>query len=115
MLSEYEASVLTRQRAGDGRLRPAHTVPERNRVGTVLVALCAVAAVSLLYSAWSDQGRVSHATQVVPGSTIMNPVIHPAPSGHPKAALFLGRVLGGDADHPADLPLIVDVAVSADE
>jgi len=91
MLSEYEASVLTRQRAGGGSLRLAPTGPVRHRIGAMLAALSAVVAVGLLYSAWSDQGRVSRATQVVPGSTIMNPVIHPAPTGHPKAALFLGR------------------------
>jgi len=90
MLSEYEASVLTRQRAGGGSLRLAPTGPVRHRIGAMLAALSAVVAVGLLYSAWSE-GRVSRATQVVPGSTIMNPVIHPAPTGHPKAALFLGR------------------------
>ena len=108
MLSEYEASVLTRQRAGGGSLRLAHAAPLRNRVGAALVALCAVAAVGLLYSAFfSDRGPVSRATQVVPGSTIMNPVIHPAPTGHPKAALFLGREL---RHRPAKPPRIVDVA-----
>ena len=92
MLSEYEASVLTRQRAGGGSLRLAPTGPVRHRIGAMLAALSAVVAVGLLYSAFfSDRGPVSRATQVVPGSTIMNPVIHPAPTGHPKAALFLGR------------------------
>jgi len=114
MLSEYEASVLTRQRTGGGSPRLAHTGPVRNRVGAALVALSAVAAFGLLYSAFfSDPGPVSRATQVVPGSTIMNPLIHPAPNGHPKAALFLGREFGGDADHAAEPSLIVDVAASA--
>jgi len=72
MLSEYEASVLTRQRAGGGSLRLAPTGPVRHRIGAMLAALSAVVAVGLLYSAWSE-GRVSRATQVVPGSTIMNP------------------------------------------
>ena len=90
MLSGYEASVLTRQKAGS-RLRLAPTVPVRNRIGAVLAALSAVVAVGLLYAAWSDQGRVSRATQLAPVSTISIPVIHPAPTGHPKAALFLGR------------------------
>jgi hypothetical protein len=88
MLTDYEAAILTRQKAAD--LVPAvqRTVAQ-DRIGTVMVALSLLAAVGLLYSAFfSEQGHRSRLTQIVP-ATIATPVIHPAVSGHPEAALFI--------------------------
>ena len=90
MLTEYEAAILARQKAADLVPAPQRTAAQ-NHIGMVMVALSLLSAVGLLYSAFfSERGHVSRATQVAPVSTISVPVIHPAPSGHPKAALFLG-------------------------
>jgi hypothetical protein len=87
MLSEYEAATLVRQKAADPAL--AQAAPARNRIGAVLLALSVVSAVGLLYSAFFHRGPVSSATRVVPAATGATPIIHPAASGLPEAALFL--------------------------
>jgi len=87
MLSEYEAAMLTKQKSADPA--PAPTAPARKRLAAVLVALSVFSAVGLLYAAFFHRGPVSSATRDVPAGAIATPVIHPAASGLPEAALFL--------------------------
>jgi uncharacterized membrane protein len=89
MLTQYEAAILARQKADDLVPAAQRTVAQ-DRIGTAMVALSLLAAVGLLYSAFfSERGHGSRTTQVVPAATIATPVIHPAVSGHPEAAIFL--------------------------
>jgi hypothetical protein len=87
MLTNYEAATLAKQKTADAARTQA--TPARNRIGAVLLALSVLSAVGLLYSAFFHPGHVSSATRVVPSATVATPVLHPATSGHPEAALFL--------------------------
>jgi len=89
MLTEYEAAMLTRQRAADASRPLAQAPSERNRLGAVLVTLSVLSAVALLYTAFFHRGPVSSAARVVPATTGAAHIIHPATSGLPEASLFL--------------------------
>jgi hypothetical protein len=88
MLSEYEASTLVRTNAASIDPAPRRAV-EANRIGIALLALSLLSALALLYSAWFDWTPGPRTARAVPVSTIAGPVIHPAASGVPEAALFL--------------------------
>jgi hypothetical protein len=88
MLSEYEASVLVRRKAANTDAA-ARRSAESNRIGVALFALSLMSALALLYSAWFDWTPGPRRAQAVPVSAIAGPMIHPAASGLPDAALFL--------------------------
>ena len=88
MLSGYETSSLLRTKAAG--IDPAsRRAVEANRIGIALLALSLLSALALLYSAWSDWSPGPRTARAVPLSTIAGPMIHPATSGLPEAALFL--------------------------
>jgi hypothetical protein len=88
MLSEYEAGMLAKQKATGGLPALGQATPARNRIGAALLALSVVAAVGLLYTAFFHRGPVASAARV-PAAPVATPIIHPAASGLPEAALFL--------------------------
>ncbi|MBX9773697.1 MAG: hypothetical protein K2Y71_04715 [Xanthobacteraceae bacterium] len=97
MLSEYEASTLVRTKAAGINRAPRRPL-EPNRIGVALAALSLLSALALLYSAWFDWTPGPRTAQAVPVSTIAVPMIHPATSGLPEAALFLRHPLRENAD-----------------
>ena len=88
MLTEYEAATLAKQKATGGLPALGQVTSARNRIGAVLLALSVVSAVGLLYSAFFHRGHVASVARV-PAAPVATPIIHPAASGLPEAALFL--------------------------
>jgi hypothetical protein len=88
MLTEYEATMLAKQKAPGGQPALGQVSSARNRIGAVLLALSILSAVGLLYSAFFHRGHVASAARV-PAAPVATPIIHPAASGLPEAALFL--------------------------
>ena len=88
MLTKYEAATLAKRAATAGVPACAKAALLHNRIGVTLVALSLLAALALLYSAWFDWAPGPRTARAVPVSSIA-PVIHPATTGLPEAALFL--------------------------
>jgi hypothetical protein len=112
MLSEYEASVVAKEKAAD----PAEgqAAPVRNRIGAMLLALSVLSAIGLLYSAFFHRGPVVSATRVVPSTTGTAHIIHPPTSGLPEAALFLRhRPFEHAAGASGSVQATADIAASA--
>jgi len=89
MLTNYEAATLAKQKVTGAKLAAGHAIPARNRIGAVLLALSVLSAIGLLYSAFFPRSHVSSSTRSVPSASVVTPIIHPAMSGLPEAALFL--------------------------
>jgi peptidoglycan/LPS O-acetylase OafA/YrhL len=103
MLSEYEAAMLAKQKATGGEPALGCTSPARNRMRTVLLVLSVLSAAGLLCAVFSDRGHVARATQAAPAPTAAIPVIHPATTGLPEAALFLRHPPLASGDRAAEL------------